>query len=48
VSVGDAALAVGAVTRHLAEGAFWVLKRQQPYRPPAIRQASPKQVQGGA
>ncbi|MGH2619398.1 MAG: transposase, partial [Anaerolineales bacterium] len=42
------AVAVGAVARHLAEAAFWILKRQQPYRPPAIRQASPKQVQGRA
>jgi transposase len=42
------AVAVGAVARHLAEGAFWILKRQEPYRPPAIRQASPKQVQGRA
>src|SRR4030065_181947 len=35
------AIAVGAVARHLAEGAFWILKRQQPYRPPASRQAPP-------
>jgi len=42
------AIAVGAVARHLAEAAFWVLNRQQPYRPPAIRQVSPKQVQGRA
>ena len=42
------AIAVGAVARHLAEAAFWILKRQQPYRPPAVRQASPKQVQGRA
>jgi transposase len=42
------AVAVGAVARHLAEGAFWILKRQQPYRPPAVRQASPKQVRGRA
>jgi transposase len=41
-------IAVGAVARHLAEAGFWILKRQQPYRPPAIRQASPKQVQGRA
>jgi len=41
-------IAVGAVARHLAEAAFWILKRQQPYRPPANRQASPKQVQGRA
>jgi transposase len=40
------AVAVGAVARHLAESAFWILKRQQPYRPPAVQQASPKQVQG--
>jgi len=36
------------MARHLAEGAFWILKRQQPYRPPANRQASPKQVRGRA
>jgi hypothetical protein len=42
------AVAVGAVARPLAEGAFWILKRQQPYRPPALRQASPKQVRGRA
>jgi transposase len=42
------AVAVGAVARHLAEAAFWILKRQQPYRPPANRQASPKQVRGRA
>ena len=40
------AVAVGAVARHLAEAAFWILKRQQPYRPPAMRRTSPKQVQG--
>jgi transposase len=33
------AVAVGAVARHLAESAFWILKRQQPYRPPTSRQA---------
>jgi len=42
------AVAVGAVARHLAEAAFWILKRQEPYRPPANRQASPKQVRGRA
>ena len=42
------AIAVGAVAHHLAEASFWILTRQQPYRPPAIRQASPKQVQGRA
>ena len=42
------AVAVGAVARHLAEASFWVLRRQQPYRPAAVRQASPKQVQGRA
>jgi len=42
------AVAVGAVARHLAEGAYWIIKRQEPYRPPALRQASPKQVRGRA
>jgi transposase len=41
-------IAVGAVARHIAEAAFWILKRQEPYRPPANRQASPKQVRGRA
>jgi transposase len=42
------AVAVGAMARHLAESAFWILKRQEPYRPPATRQAIPKQVRGRA
>jgi len=50
------AIAVGAVARHLAEAAFWILNKKEPYRPPAVRQArglptragSPKQVQGRA
>ena len=50
------AVAVGAVARHLAESAFWILIRRQSYRPPAPRQApgqparagSPKQVRGRA
>jgi transposase len=42
------AVAVGAVARHLAEGAYWILKKQEPYRPPAVRQALPKQVRGRA
>lgn len=42
------AIAVGAVAHHLAEATFWVLQRGEPYRPPAFRQASPKQVQGRA
>jgi len=29
-------IAIGAVARHLAEAAYWVLKRNQPYREPAI------------
>jgi transposase len=41
-------IAVGAVARHLAEAAFWILKTQQPYRPPVVRQALPKQVRGRA
>lgn len=38
------AIAVGAVARHLAESAFWVLKKSETYHPPAVRQGSPKQV----
>lgn len=31
------AKAVGAVARHLAEAAYWVLKRREPYQDPALR-----------
>jgi len=37
------ATAVGAVARHLAESAFWILKKGEDYQDPAIRrQGSPK------
>jgi len=37
------ATAVGAVARHLAESAFWILKKGEDYRDPALyRQGSPK------
>jgi transposase len=36
------AVAVGAVARHLAEAAYWMLKRNQPYREPTS--ALPKQA----
>jgi transposase len=36
------AVAVGAVARHLAEAAFWMLKKNQPYREPTA--ALPKQA----
>ena len=46
------ALAVGATARYLAEAAYWVLKKGEPYREPAPRHpaglkspASPKQGQ---
>jgi hypothetical protein len=42
------AIAIGAMAPHLAQACFWLLKRQQPNRPPAVGQASPKQVQGRA
>ena len=29
--------AIGAVARNLAEAAYWVLKKKEPYRDPAIR-----------
>lgn len=32
------AKAVGAVARHLAEASFWVLRRDEPYRDPALNQ----------
>ena len=34
-------IAVGAVARHLSEAAFWVLKKQEPYKDPA-RKAVPQ------
>jgi transposase len=38
-------IAVGAVARHLAEAAFWVLKKNEDYRDPAIsKQVSPRQA----
>lgn len=33
-------VAVGAVARHLAEAAYWILKRQEPYRERAIEKVS--------
>jgi len=36
-------IAVGAVARHLAEAAYWVLKRNEPYRDPNSRKDLPKQ-----
>jgi transposase len=39
------AIAVGAVARHLAESSFWILKKGEPYRDPALRrQDSRKQA----
>ncbi len=39
------AIAVGAVARHLAESAFWILKKGEDYQDPALRrQGSPKLV----
>ncbi|MFA6560610.1 MAG: transposase [Verrucomicrobiia bacterium] len=39
------AKAVGAVARHLAESAFHVLSRQEPYRDPAAREVAPKRCE---
>ncbi|MEW6568904.1 MAG: transposase [Chloroflexota bacterium] len=36
-------VAIGAVARHLAEAAFWVLTRQQPYREPEPKRRPPTQ-----
>lgn len=35
-------IAVGAVARHLAEAAFWMLKKDEPYQDPALRTVLPK------
>ncbi len=37
-----ASVAIGAVARHLAESAFWVLKKNEPYREPPTK-VSPRQ-----
>jgi transposase len=42
------AVAVGAVARHLAEAAFWVLKKGEPYKDPAQGKDSPKQMSARA
>jgi transposase len=43
------AIAVGAVARHLAEAAFWMLKKEEDYRDPAIcKQVSPRQAKARA
>jgi transposase len=36
--------AIGAVARHLAEAAFWVLSKKEPYRDPVLKKES---IQGG-
>lgn len=36
--------AIGAVSRHLAEAAYWVLKKKEPYREPVIRATSSKEA----
>ena len=36
--------AIGAVSRHLAEAAYWVLKKREPYREPVIKAASSKKA----
>lgn len=38
------AKAVGAAARHLAEAAFWVLKRKEPYRDPALKTSRSREV----
>lgn len=36
-------IAIGGVARHLAEAAYWVLEKEEPYRVPAVRkQVTPK------
>jgi transposase len=43
------AIAVGAVARHLAEAAFWMLKKKEDYRDPAFpKQVSPRQAKARA
>lgn len=42
------AKAVVAVARHLAEAAYWVLRKNEPYRDPALRQTPPSSIQGTA
>ena len=35
-------VAVGAVARHLAEAAFWILNKKEPYREPTRQRVLPK------
>jgi hypothetical protein len=36
--------AIGAVSRHLAEAAYWVLRKREPYREPVIKATSSKKA----
>jgi transposase len=38
------AKAIGAVSRHLAEAAYWVLRKREPYREPVVRAASSREA----
>lgn len=40
--------AIGAVARHLAEAAFWILTKQEPYRDPALRVRQVSSTAGSA
>lgn len=37
-------VAIGAVARHLAEAAFWMLKKGEPYRDPGLKAESSKEM----
>lgn len=37
-------VAIGAVARHLAEAAYWVVKKGQPYKEPVVKAASSEKV----
>ena len=41
VSLDSASVAIGAVARHLAESAFWILTKSEPYRELSL--VSPRQ-----
>jgi transposase len=36
--------AIGAVSRHLAEATYWIIKNREPYREPAVTAASSKKA----
>ena len=36
--------AIGAVARHLAEATYWILKKMEPYKDPALKHITPRDI----